>query len=39
MIQNLTSFMDTLDEDDVFNITKEMPEQKDGLGFIVGFVK
>lgn len=35
MIQNLTSFMDTLDEDDVFNITKEMPEQKDGLGFIV----
>lgn len=35
MIQNLISFMDALDEDDVFNITEEIPEQKDGLGFIV----
>ncbi len=35
MIQNLTSFMDALDEDDVFNITEEIPEQKDELGFIV----
>ena len=35
MIQNLSSFMDALDEDDVFNITEEISEQKDGLGFIV----
>ena len=35
MIQNLPSFMDVLDEDESFNIKKEISEQKNGLGFII----
>lgn len=35
IIQNMSSFMDVLDDDEAFDIKKEKPEQTDGLGFIV----
>lgn len=35
IIQNLPSFMDVLDDDETFDIKREIQGQKDGLGFIV----
>lgn len=35
IIQNLPSFVDILDDDESFNINKEMKEQENGLGFII----